>query len=86
MGDLGTWGLGVLRRSTHPALAGTPPRRGFSALGFDRHLFRQLFGEFDMSGKQKEGKGDADGDEAGEDEVEPDVANADTLAFYDHKH
>jgi hypothetical protein len=93
---------GLRRRSTHPALRaplscrffilGEPqnktaaPRRGFFGLGFDRDLFCWLFGELEVSGEQEKGEGDADGDEAGEDEVEPDVANTDALAFYDHEH
>jgi hypothetical protein len=83
MPNRGRWGVAEIYP---PRPTGTPPKRGFSPLGCDRGLFRQLFGELNVSSEQEERKGDADGDDAGEDEVEPDVANTDALAFYDHKH
>ncbi len=79
-------GCGGVAEIYPPRPTGTPPRRGFFRLGFDRDLFCWLFGKLEVSGEQKEGEGDADGDKTGEDEIEPDVANADALAFYDHKH
>jgi hypothetical protein len=45
-----------------------------------------LFRELEVSGEEEKGEGDTNGDYAGEDEVEPDVANADALAFDRHKH
>jgi hypothetical protein len=50
------------------------------------NLFRQLFGELDMSGEEEEGECDADGDKAGEDEIEPHVFNTDAFTFDRHEH
>ena len=39
-----------------------------------------------MSGEEEEGEGDADGGDAGEDDVEPGISDADALAFDRHEH
>ena len=78
-GSMGAWELRFLflLRSVAPL-----PRRP----NHSDHLLSHLLIKLEVSGEEEEGKGEADGDKAGEDEVEPDVANADALAFYDHEH
>jgi hypothetical protein len=44
------------------------------------------FGELEVSGEEKEGEGDADGGDAGEDDVEPGIFYTDALAFNRHEH
>ena len=50
------------------------------------NLYSLLLGELEVSGEEEKGEGDADGDEGGEDEIEPEVTNADAPSFDDHEH
>ena len=81
---LALWVCGLPNGKPTPPF-GHPSQEGIF-LDLSRNLFGLGVGELDVSGEEKERESNADGDEAGEDEVEPDVANADALAFDDHKH
>ena len=81
---LALWVCGLPNGKPTPPF-GHPSQEGIF-LDLSRNLFGLGVGELDVSGEEEERECNTDGDEGGENEVEPHVSNADAPSFDDHKH
>jgi hypothetical protein len=71
---------------THPELALRLIRPSVEGIFLDFSCDLFGFGKLEVSGEEEEGEGDADGGDAGEDDVEPGISYTDALTFYRHEH